>query len=329
MDDMESKRDTLEEFDPYYHWLGIPPFQRPITLYRLLGLRDGEHNMDVIANAADRQMAFVRQHASGPKGKTATKLLNEISQARVTLLDPKKKAEYDAQFRRKEPTILHRPPLPGRSTSQSTAHTPPGFTKNTPMTIRNISEPVEGVNIPPRTIPGITSYFVDSKPIAGTSHTGTEQSSGNDESKVAPPAAPPFAGFATNVKPPPPPPTFQTNSGFASAPAIEPGRPSPDEESLASSVSRTTTCPRCRSRITIESHKDQQRVHCPECHLTIDQIQSSPSESTSNNFGETLRLFLDRTVGTSRWPAERNRKWIIIAIVTVVLTLMAISKIIF
>lgn len=64
----------MNEFDPYYEWLGIPPHERPITHYRLLGLRNGEPNSKVIENAADQRMQFVRNYAAGKRGTIATRI---------------------------------------------------------------------------------------------------------------------------------------------------------------------------------------------------------------------------------------------------------------
>ena len=55
------------QFDPYYTWLGIPPSQRPPTLYRLLGLQDFEPNGPVIEHAADRVMLHLRSFSSFPR----------------------------------------------------------------------------------------------------------------------------------------------------------------------------------------------------------------------------------------------------------------------
>jgi len=56
---------TDSDFDPYYQWLGIPPSEHPINHYRLLGLALFEENGDVIAHAADRQMAHLKSFAAG------------------------------------------------------------------------------------------------------------------------------------------------------------------------------------------------------------------------------------------------------------------------
>jgi WD40 repeat protein len=89
-----------EKFDPYRKWLGIPPAEQPPNHYRLLGIGLFESDPDVVSNAADRQMVHVRSYQSGKHSALSQKILNELSAARVCLLDPKKKAEYDEQLRR-------------------------------------------------------------------------------------------------------------------------------------------------------------------------------------------------------------------------------------
>lgn len=85
-----------EDFDPYYKWLGIPPEEQPPHHYRLLGIRALEADADVIAHAADRQMAHVRTFQTGPHAEHSQRLLNEISAARLCLHVPETKAEYDS-----------------------------------------------------------------------------------------------------------------------------------------------------------------------------------------------------------------------------------------
>ncbi len=86
-------------FDPYYKWLGISPEEQPADNYRLLGVRRYEDNLDAIENAADQRMAHLRSLQSGKHNEQAQRILNELSAARVCLLNPGKKATYDAQIR--------------------------------------------------------------------------------------------------------------------------------------------------------------------------------------------------------------------------------------
>jgi WD40 repeat protein len=85
--------------DPYYTWLGIPPEERPINHYRLLGLSLFEQDQTVIANAADQRMAFLKTFQTGPHGRLSQDLLNEAARARICLLNPDKKSQYDADLR--------------------------------------------------------------------------------------------------------------------------------------------------------------------------------------------------------------------------------------
>ena len=87
------------EFDPYHKWLGIPPSDQPANHYRLLGVELFESDPDVIESAADKHMAFLRTFQSGKNGAISQKLLNEISKARICLIDAQKRAEYDNQLR--------------------------------------------------------------------------------------------------------------------------------------------------------------------------------------------------------------------------------------
>ena len=98
-----------EAFDPYLRWLGIRDPQRPPNHYRLLGLEPFESDPDIIAGAADRQMAHLRTFKTSQQVELSQRLLNELAAARVCLLKPEKKAAYDEQLRRKLGD--RRPPL--------------------------------------------------------------------------------------------------------------------------------------------------------------------------------------------------------------------------
>ncbi len=84
-----------ESFDPYRKWLGIPEQERPPNHYRLLGIELFEPDTDVISNAADGRMAQLKNYQSGKYSAYSQKLLNEIATAKVCLLHPARKAEYD------------------------------------------------------------------------------------------------------------------------------------------------------------------------------------------------------------------------------------------
>ncbi len=86
-------------FDPYHKWLGIPPDEQPADFYRLLSVQRFEDDLDAIENAADQRMAHLRGMQTGKHADLSQKLLNELSSARVTLLNPEKRAAYDAKLR--------------------------------------------------------------------------------------------------------------------------------------------------------------------------------------------------------------------------------------
>jgi hypothetical protein len=86
-------------FDPYHRWLAIPPGQRPPTFYQLLGVAPTEDDAEVIEEAALRQASHVRTYKTGPHAEQCTAILNEIGQARATLLNPDRRREYDARLK--------------------------------------------------------------------------------------------------------------------------------------------------------------------------------------------------------------------------------------
>jgi formylglycine-generating enzyme required for sulfatase activity len=86
-------------FDPYHEWLGIPPEEQPANHYRLLGLELFETDRGVIESVSLKQIAHVRTFAIGTNSEASQLLLNELSAARVTLLNAVQKAEYDQELR--------------------------------------------------------------------------------------------------------------------------------------------------------------------------------------------------------------------------------------
>jgi len=89
----------MPDFDPYHRWLGISPDERPISKYRLLGIAEFEQDKEIINSASLRQTKHLRTMQAGEHESLVAQLLNEISSARVTLLDPEQKSAYDAQLR--------------------------------------------------------------------------------------------------------------------------------------------------------------------------------------------------------------------------------------
>jgi len=86
-------------FDPYHNWLGIPLEEQPPNHYRLLGLRPFEDNPEVIDNAADQRMTYLRTLQTGKHILLSQRLLNEVAAARLCLLRADTKAAYDADLR--------------------------------------------------------------------------------------------------------------------------------------------------------------------------------------------------------------------------------------
>jgi len=103
-------------FDPYYKWLGIPKWEQPPNHYRLLGINLFENDPDVIETAADRQMAHIRNYQAGKHSELSQRLLNELSAARLCLLNAEKKKAYDEKLRtdlavRRGDAIIPGPPF--------------------------------------------------------------------------------------------------------------------------------------------------------------------------------------------------------------------------
>ncbi len=120
--------------DPYHKWLAIPPGRRPPTHYELLGVSPDETDPEVIAEAALRQTSHVRTYQAGPHSERCVALLNEIAEARATLLDLARRKAYDATLAppppvepvRAEP-VRPGPPQPGEEFWEELApEEPPG-----------------------------------------------------------------------------------------------------------------------------------------------------------------------------------------------------------
>ena len=98
-----------EAFDAYYKWLAIPPSEQPPNHYRLLGVALFESDADVLASAADKQMAHIRSFQTGQHSALSQKILNEIAAARICLLSAAKKVAYDEWLRGQIATVASPP----------------------------------------------------------------------------------------------------------------------------------------------------------------------------------------------------------------------------
>jgi len=148
------------QFDPYHRWLGIPPEEQPPHAYRLLGIKAFESDPDVIASAADRQMAHLRNQQTGPHGDLSQKLLNEVAAARVALLNPSKKAGYDEGLRARlsaqsRPRVLRAQPL-----DAVVAAPPPAVPAATPVRPSPVPE-ARPIAQPPEPTPAVPMIHVD------------------------------------------------------------------------------------------------------------------------------------------------------------------------
>jgi hypothetical protein len=102
-----------EPFDPYLHWLAIRDPKRPPNHYRMLGIDLFESDLEVIQNAADRQMTHVRGFQGGKHSADSQRILNELATAKICLLKAEKKAAYDTVLRTEvRPTLWVTSPPP-------------------------------------------------------------------------------------------------------------------------------------------------------------------------------------------------------------------------
>jgi WD40 repeat protein len=88
-------------FDPYHAWLGILPEEQPPNHYRLLGIALYESDPQVIQRAAESRIVQLSGHRLGQWSAVAQRMLNELATAKVSLLQPETKSEYDANLRQR------------------------------------------------------------------------------------------------------------------------------------------------------------------------------------------------------------------------------------
>lgn len=144
-------------FDPYHKWLGIPPGEQPPNHYRLLGIALFEPDSDVIANAADQRMAYIRTFQTGPNAAISQNILNQVAAAKVCLLNPERKREYDAYLRGQMASVGFPPQAVTTIPPVSTVTPPPD-----PPAAISISTPI----LPPSQ--GVETAFTVPPPVAET-----------------------------------------------------------------------------------------------------------------------------------------------------------------
>ncbi len=88
-----------DQFDAYHKWLGIAAKEQPPDHYRLLGIPLFESDPEVIEHAADQRTAHLRSISGGPHFDLSQRLLNEVSRAKVCLMQPVQRQAYDAQLK--------------------------------------------------------------------------------------------------------------------------------------------------------------------------------------------------------------------------------------
>ena len=91
--------DPGPDFDPYVEWLDIDPARLPPDYYDLLSLPPFESDPEKIEKAFETRWLSVRRHQTGPRGKFTQELLNELTRARICLLNDQTRSEYDDSIR--------------------------------------------------------------------------------------------------------------------------------------------------------------------------------------------------------------------------------------
>lgn len=256
----------MPKFDAYYKWLGIPPSEQPPHHYRLLGITPFESDADVIDAAADRQMSFLRDCGNGPNLSESQRLLNQVSEARITLLNAAKKAAYDQTLRQKLAPAA--PPVAARAVVPKPAVAKPAepFQINTGSADRRPGPAggssrwlaIGGALVAVIVLAVVASQFVGGGPSVAVNTTPSPTPNPQvpavtpapqprveppkAETKVQPPKTPepPARPVEAPKKPPEsdPEPQSPNTTSKTATPAAPPDEPPPAREPPASSVSK-------------------------------------------------------------------------------------------
>jgi hypothetical protein len=112
------------DFDPYYRWLGIPKRLRPPNHYQLLGISPEEGDHEIIEAAVERQTNLVKTQRDAEHDAIATRILYEIQEAGMVVLDSYRRQEYDASLAQSKAAPTQRlvaeplPPAPAKSVGE-------------------------------------------------------------------------------------------------------------------------------------------------------------------------------------------------------------------
>jgi hypothetical protein len=88
-----------DSFNAYEKWLSISPEDQPPNYYQLLGVEMFVSDVERITEAADRRMTHIRTFQTGPRGALTQQILNELSAARICLMDEATRVKYDRRLR--------------------------------------------------------------------------------------------------------------------------------------------------------------------------------------------------------------------------------------
>ena len=96
--------ENRSSFDPYRKWLGISSKQRPLSHYDLLGIASDETDADVIEATHQQRRAFVESQRGLGQDEAVSKVLFQLDEAKLTLLDRELRRDYDQKLsqRRKQ-----------------------------------------------------------------------------------------------------------------------------------------------------------------------------------------------------------------------------------
>ncbi|MBW3597159.1 MAG: pilus assembly protein PilM, partial [Planctomycetes bacterium] len=89
---------ATEVLDPYCEWLDVRIADRPLNAYQLLGLAPGEESEAEIEAAVRRKRDLLRRCVADAPRPMWQHLHREVDDAAETLLDPRRKADYDRRL---------------------------------------------------------------------------------------------------------------------------------------------------------------------------------------------------------------------------------------